>query len=59
MAIILVLEIGVTISLYAYKDKLSNGLDRGLNESMKAYGESSTISTDFDFMQSEVCCTVF
>ncbi|KAG4075393.1 hypothetical protein HA402_015046 [Bradysia odoriphaga] len=56
LAIILILEIAVTISIYAYKDKLSDGFDRGLNQSMKIYGESSTISTDFDVMQSELQC---
>lgn len=55
LAIILILEIAVTISIYAYKDKLSGGFDRGLNASMKIYGESPIISADFDVMQSEVC----
>lgn len=59
MVIILTLEIAVTISIYAYKDKLSGGFDRGLNESMKIYGESSIISTDFDVMQSEVRLIVY
>lgn len=48
------MEISITISVYAYKDRLSNGFDRGLNESMKIYGESPIISADFDVMQSEV-----
>lgn len=57
MAIILILEVAVTISIYAYKDTLSGGFDRGLNQSMKIYGESAIVSTDFDVMQSEVCCS--
>lgn len=56
MAIIFILEIAVTISLYAYKDKLSDGFDRGLNESMKEYGDSSSVTSHFDFMQAEVKC---
>ncbi|KAJ6636150.1 alcohol dehydrogenase, partial [Pseudolycoriella hygida] len=56
LAIILTLEIAVTVSIFAYKDNLSNGFDRGLNHSMKIYVESPTISADFDVMQSELQC---
>lgn len=58
LAVVLVLEIGLAISIYAYKDRLSDGFDRGLNQSMSAYGSvgSAAKTADFDRMQEKLHC---
>lgn len=57
LAVVLVLEISLAMSIYAYKDRLSDGFDRGLNQSMSVYGiGSATKTADFDRMQETLHC---
>lgn len=52
---ILIVELAVATSLYAYKDRLASGFERGLNESMIKYGPEDVARTrDFDLMQGKV-----
>lgn len=49
------MELTVAASIYAYKDRLADGFDRGLAESMKQYGPFDVKKTaDFDLMQATV-----
>ena len=55
MGFILIVELAVATSIYAYKDRLADGFDRGLAESMKKYGPYDIKKTaDFDLMQATV-----
>lgn len=55
LVIVLILELAVAGSTYAYKDRLSDGFDKGLNQSMQNYGPGAVVkSADFDTMQSKV-----
>lgn len=48
-------ELAVAASIYAYKDRLADGFDRGLTESMRQYGPDDVEkTTDFDLMQAKV-----
>lgn len=60
LAVVLVIEIGMAMSIYAYKDRLADGFDRGLNQSMAQYGIGSAAKTaDFDRMQEKLhCCGI-
>lgn len=41
--------------MYAYKDRLADGFDKGLNDSMIKYeADDVIIITDFDLMQGKV-----
>lgn len=58
MGAILIVELACATSMYAYKDRLSDGFDKGLNDSMVKYeADDLTIITDFDLMQGKVCRT--
>ena len=47
----------MTVTLYAYKDRLAGGFDRGLNQSLIDYGLDVPRTADFDIMQSKLeCC---
>lgn len=49
------MQLGVEFSLHAYKNKLAEGFDRGLNQSFINYhAGNGDKSADFDFMQSTV-----
>lgn len=53
----LIVELTVVASVYAHKDRLADGFDRGLNQSMINYGPDSWITTtDFDWMQNKLHC---
>lgn len=55
LGFILIIELAVATSIYAYKDRLADGFDRGLTESMKQYGSyENKKTTDFDIMQATV-----
>lgn len=55
MAFILVVELGVATSMYAYKDRLTDGFDKGLENSMLSYGpDDPTRTIDFFWMQRKV-----
>lgn len=51
------MEVGVEISLYAYKHRLSEALDRGMSVSFANYVHrgSADKTFDFDFIQASVC----
>ena len=51
----LVLEVAIAASIYAYRDNLSSGFHKGLNQTIQNYGPGTVIkSADFDIMQSKV-----
>lgn len=51
----MVIELGIAISLYAYKDHLAEGLSKGLNQTIHHYGPDAVMrSADFDAMQENV-----
>lgn len=55
MGAILIVELACATSMYAYKDRLSDGFGKGLNDSMVKYeADDLTIITDFDLMQGKV-----
>lgn len=55
LTIILVIELAIAASMYTYKDHLANGLQKGLNQSIRNYGPDSVMkSADFDAMQENV-----
>ncbi|KAF2887877.1 hypothetical protein ILUMI_18296, partial [Ignelater luminosus] len=57
LAIILVLELGAGISIFAYRSKLTAGFDKGLNQSIINYrSESAGKSADIDIMQATLHC---
>lgn len=57
LGIILILELALAGSIYAYKDRLKDGFDVGLAKSMEGYGSVSNSKTiDFDYMQSKLHC---
>uniref|UniRef100_U5EVC2 Tetraspanin n=1 Tax=Corethrella appendiculata TaxID=1370023 RepID=U5EVC2_9DIPT len=57
LTVVLILELAIAASIYAYKDRLADGFDRGLNQSLHNYGPNSVIkSADFDIMQSRLQC---
>lgn len=54
---ILIIELAVAASIYAYRDRLADGFDRGLTESMKQYESyENKKTTDFDIMQATLKC---
>jgi hypothetical protein len=52
--VIFLLEISAGISIYAYRDKLLDGLGKGLNQSLDIYKYDKEKANDFDLMQSTV-----
>lgn len=54
LAVVLVLEIAMASSVYAYKDRLAQDFDISLNKSMQEYGPNNIQSTDLDTMQATV-----
>ncbi|XP_055683831.1 tetraspanin-7-like [Lutzomyia longipalpis] len=58
LAIVFIIELSLASSLYAYKDNLSDGFERGLNQSMARYGQPGTAdkTMDFDVMQAKMQC---
>ena len=55
LAVILIVELTLAVSLYTYKDHLTSGLRKGLNQSLHNYGPSAVMqSADFDAMQENV-----
>ncbi|EFA04407.1 tetraspanin-7 [Tribolium castaneum] len=57
LAIVFVLELGAGISIFAYRNKLNEGFDKGLAQAMANYRNDSThIVADFDFMQETLHC---
>jgi hypothetical protein len=58
LTIILVIEIAIAASMYTYKDHLADGLQKGLNQSIRNYGPDFVMkSADFDAMQENVNLT--
>lgn len=52
---ILIVELACATSMYAYKERLADGFDKGLNDSMIKYeADDVVIITDFDLMQGKV-----
>ncbi|XP_063701517.1 tetraspanin-7-like [Culicoides brevitarsis] len=59
LAIILILELVMAVSVYAYKDRLAADFDQSLNRSMEEYGPNKVHSYDIDVMQKTFhCCGV-
>lgn len=55
LGFILIVELAIATSMYAYKDRLADGFDKGLNDSMEKYGPEDVERTnDFDKMQIKV-----
>lgn len=55
LAVILIVEVTLAVTLYTYKDHLTSGLKKGLNQSLQNYGPSAVMqSADFDAMQENV-----
>lgn len=55
LAVILIVELTLAVTLYTYKDHLTSGLKKGLNQSLQNYGPSAVMqSADFDAMQENV-----
>lgn len=55
MGFILVVELGIALYTYAYKDRLADGFDKGLENSMLSYGPDDPQRTiDFFWMQRKV-----
>lgn len=51
----MIVELTLAVSLYTYKDHLTSGLKKGLNQSLHNYGPSAVMqSADFDAMQENV-----
>jgi hypothetical protein len=48
------LEISAGVSIYAYRGKLLDGFDKGLNLSIATYSTDKEKANDFDMMQSRV-----
>ncbi|XP_055709917.1 tetraspanin-7-like [Phlebotomus papatasi] len=61
LAVVFVIELSLASSIYAYKDNLADGFDRGLNQSMTRYGLPGTEEKtgDFDTIQARMqCCGI-
>ncbi|XP_031778553.1 tetraspanin-7-like isoform X2 [Nasonia vitripennis] len=56
LAVIALLELGAGASVYTYRNTLIEGFDRGLNESLNAYGTDNTKSFHVDIMQKTLHC---
>lgn len=54
LVLVFLLEMALTASIYAYRDRLSHGFSRGLNKSMQSYGLDAIRTADFDIMQARV-----
>lgn len=55
LLVILIVELTLAVSLYTYKDHLTGGLRKGLNQSLHNYGPMAVMqSADFDAMQENV-----
>lgn len=55
LTIILAIELAIAVSMYTYKDHLADGLQKGLNQSIRNYGPEFVMkSADFDAMQENV-----
>lgn len=55
LGVILIIELALATSMYAYKDRLADGFDKGLTDSMIKYeADNVAIITDFDLMQGKV-----
>lgn len=55
LAVILIVELTLAVSLYSFKDHLTSGLKKGLNQSLHNYGPAAVMqSADFDAMQENV-----
>lgn len=61
MAIVLVLELGAGVSIFAYRAKLKEGFDKGLTDAMENYHNDNhtKISTDLDLIQKTVKLVTF
>ncbi|XP_011506535.1 PREDICTED: tetraspanin-6-like [Ceratosolen solmsi marchali] len=56
LAVITLLELGVGALIYTYRSSLVEGFDRGLNDSLTAYGTDKTKSFHVDMMQNTLHC---
>jgi tetraspanin-7 len=54
LLVIFVLEISAGVSVYVYRDKLLDGFDKGLDQSIATYTTDHEKANDFDLMQSTV-----
>lgn len=54
LVLVFLLEIVLTASIYAYRERLTHGFERGLNVSLQNYGLDVIKSADFDVMQAKV-----
>jgi len=61
LAIVLVLELGAGVSIFAYRAKLKEGFDKGLTDAMENYHNDNhtKISTDLDLIQKTVKLVIF
>lgn len=55
LGFILIVELSVATSMYAYKDRLADGFEKGLENSMITFGpDDPTRTVDFFWMQRKV-----
>lgn len=54
LVLVFLLDIVLTTSIYAYRERLTLGFDQGLNHSLHAYGRDVVITADFNVMQAKV-----
>lgn len=55
MAIVFVLIFGTGLSIYAYRENLTDGFDKGLTRAMQHYrNDSDHMANNFDRMQEAV-----
>ncbi|CAH1102978.1 unnamed protein product [Psylliodes chrysocephalus] len=57
LAVIFLLELGAGISIFAYRNKLTDGFDKGITQAMMNYrNDSGHLAQDFDLMQETLQC---
>jgi hypothetical protein len=54
LLVVFVLEICAGVSVYIYREKLVEGFDKGLGQSIATYTTDDEKANDFDIMQSTV-----
>lgn len=54
LTVIFMLEISAGVSIYAYRVKLLDGFDKGLNQSIETYSTDPEKTSALDLMQSTV-----
>jgi hypothetical protein len=54
LLVIFLLEISAGVSVYVYRERLLEGFDKGLGQSIATYTTDPKKASDFDLMQSTV-----